>query len=125
MKQVAGRIHRSEPQAEFRKLALEPITLAACADGRKVEVRPRPWSPGSDAELDVADAALGAPGEELPPVEFRQRIRINANSHVIALRNAEVRSSISRRLQPATVSAGGFSHSTCSPASRAATGRSA
>src|SRR5262249_24961719 len=116
VEEVTGSIHRGEPQAELRKLALELVAFLPAADRCKVEMRSRPWSPGADSELDIADAALGAPGEELSPVKFRQRVGIDADSHVIVLRNAEGRSAISRRLQPAPVGDSGFSHSTCNSA---------
>jgi hypothetical protein len=105
MKQIARGVDRSEAQAELAELALEAVALAPAADGCKIEMGPWPWPPGTDAKLDIADAALGAPGEELPPVELRQGVGIDANSHVIAL----------WILQPATVGAGGPSHSTCRP----------
>ena len=86
--------------------ALTAVAFTAVADGSYVEVRPRPRSPGADAQLDVGHVSFGAPGKQRRPVEFRQRVRVDSYPHAMAFLKAEAKSSISRRACSTVVDTG-------------------
>ena len=104
MQKIAGGVDRPEPQSVFAQLAGQPVALRACPERSEVEMRARPRAPGADAELDVQDATLGAPGKQPATIELRKRVRVDADSHAAALRKADVSSSMSRRACSTVVS---------------------
>src|SRR4029077_15415701 len=108
MKQIAGGIDGRERKAVLVKFALQAVALGGLSDRGEIEMRARPRAPGADAEFDVADASLRAPGKHVAPGELGKRVRENADSHATAFLNAEVRSSISRRACSTVVCTGAW-----------------
>ena len=81
MQQIAGAVHGRQPQAVFLQLARQFVALLALPDGGEIEMGPRPGAPGPHAQLDIGDAALGAPGKHLPPRQLGKGIREDADFH--------------------------------------------
>src|SRR5439155_11436502 len=74
VKEVAGGVHRAKPEVMLRELPRQAITLLALPDRGEVKMRARPWSPCANAQLDIGDAVLGAPGKDLAAFKLGERV---------------------------------------------------